>query len=58
MIYVLEEEEVSPLPLSAQGGLRESHRKLQISKKSDSCKNERQWSFPVENESLGNRIER
>ncbi len=30
MLYVLDEEEVSPLPLSAQGGQRESHRELQI----------------------------
>ncbi len=58
MLYILDEEEASPIRLSVQEGLRESHRKLQISKKSDSCKNERQLSFPVENESLGNRKER
>ncbi len=42
MLYVLDEEEVSPLPLFAQGVLRESHRKLEISKKADFCRNERQ----------------
>ena len=42
MLYVLDEEDVIPFPLSAQGGLRENHRKLQISKKADSCNGERQ----------------
>lgn len=42
MLYVLDEEEVSPLRLSAQEGLRESLRKLQVSKKADSCKSKRQ----------------
>ncbi len=42
MLYVLDEEDVSPLRLSAQEGLRESHKKLQISKKADSCKSDRQ----------------
>lgn len=42
MLYVLSEEEVSLLRLSAKEGLRESHRKLQICKKADSCKSERQ----------------
>ncbi len=42
MLYVLDEEEVSPLRWSAQEGLRESHRKLQISKKTDSYKSKRQ----------------
>jgi hypothetical protein len=42
MLYILDEEEASPLRLSDQEGLRESHRKLQISKKIDSCKSERQ----------------
>jgi len=42
MLYLLDWEEVSPLRLSAQEGLRESHRKLQISKKADPCKSEKQ----------------
>ena len=33
MLYVLDEEEVSPLSLSAQEGLRKGHRKLQMRKK-------------------------
>lgn len=33
MLYVLDEEEVSPLRLSAQESLRKGHRKLQIRKK-------------------------
>ena len=33
MLYVLDEEEVSPLSLSAQEGLRKGHRKMQIRKK-------------------------
>jgi len=32
MLYLLDEEEVSPLRLSAQEGLRKSNRKLQIRK--------------------------
>jgi hypothetical protein len=42
MLYVLDEEDVIPLRLSAQEGLRESHRKLQISKKADFCKSKKQ----------------
>jgi len=42
MLYVLDEEDVTPLRLSAHGGLRQSHRKLQVSKKADSYKNKRQ----------------
>jgi hypothetical protein len=41
MLYVLDEEDVSPLRWPAQEGLRKSHRKLQISKKTDSCNDER-----------------
>jgi hypothetical protein len=42
MLYVLDEEDVSPLRLFAQEGLRERHRKLQISKKADACNIEKQ----------------
>jgi len=33
MLYVLDKEEVSPLRLSAQEGLRKGYRKLQMRKK-------------------------
>jgi hypothetical protein len=42
MLYVLDEEDVIIIRLSALEGLRESHRKLQISKKADSCTSKRQ----------------
>ncbi len=41
MLYILDEEDAILLRLSVQGGLRESYRKLQISKKADSCKSKK-----------------